>query len=105
MYGATLWQISMDKIAHEYSGCPGHFPIQIGYHFIGMEGVTGIADDMVIAGRNEEKHNRNFLASSSKGQGNNEIFPWDDELSQQVQCNMCTPQCTPQLTHTPGQGL
>ena len=30
--------------------------------FIGMEGVTGIADDMVIAGRDEMEHNRNFLA-------------------------------------------
>ena len=30
--------------------------------FIGMEGVTGIADDMVIAGRNEMEHDRNFLA-------------------------------------------
>ena len=31
--------------------------------FIGMEGVTGIADDMVIAGREEMEHERNFLAS------------------------------------------
>ena len=30
--------------------------------FIGMEGVTGIADDMVIAGRDEMAHDRNFLA-------------------------------------------
>ena len=30
--------------------------------FIGMEGVTGIADDMVIAGKDEEEHDRNFLA-------------------------------------------
>ena len=30
--------------------------------FIGMEGVTGIADDMVIAGRDELEHDRNFLA-------------------------------------------
>ena len=30
--------------------------------FIGMEGVTGIADDMVIAGRDEMEHDRNFLA-------------------------------------------
>ena len=30
--------------------------------FIGMEGVTGIADDMVIAGSDEIKHDRNFLA-------------------------------------------
>ena len=29
--------------------------------FIGMEGVTGIADDMVIAGRDEMEHDRNFL--------------------------------------------
>ena len=28
--------------------------------FIGMEGVTGIADDMVIAGRDEMEHDRNF---------------------------------------------
>ena len=30
--------------------------------FIGMEGVTGIADDMVIAGKDEMEHDRNFLA-------------------------------------------
>ena len=30
--------------------------------FIGMEGVTGIADDMVIAVRDEMEHDRNFLA-------------------------------------------
>ena len=30
--------------------------------FIGMEGVTGIADDMIIAGKDEMKHDRNFLA-------------------------------------------
>ena len=29
--------------------------------FIGMEGVTGIADDMVIAGREEMEQDRNFL--------------------------------------------
>ena len=27
-----------------------------------MEGVTGIADDMVIAGRDKMEHDRNFLA-------------------------------------------
>ena len=31
-----------------------------------MEGVTGIADDMIIAGRNEEEHDRNFLAFIEK---------------------------------------
>ena len=34
--------------------------------FIGMKGVTGIADDMVIAGRNEMEHVRIFLAYMGK---------------------------------------
>ena len=38
--------------------------------FIGMEGVTGIADDMVIAGRDEMEHNRNFLAFMEKCMNN-----------------------------------
>ena len=39
--------------------------------FIGMEGVTGIADDMVIAGRDEMEHDRNFLAFMKKCMNNN----------------------------------
>ena len=39
--------------------------------FIGMEDVTGIADDMVIAGRNEEEHDSNFLAFIKKCMSNN----------------------------------
>ena len=39
--------------------------------FISMEGVTGIADDMVIAGKNEMEHNRNFLAFMEKCMENN----------------------------------
>ena len=39
--------------------------------FIGMEGVTGIADDMVIAGRDEMEHDRNFLAFIEKCINNN----------------------------------
>ena len=39
--------------------------------FIGMEGVTGIADDTVIAGRDEMEHNRNFLAFMEKCMENN----------------------------------
>ena len=39
--------------------------------FIGMEGVTGIADDMVIAGRDEMEHHRNFLAFMEKCMRNN----------------------------------
>ena len=49
--------------------------------FIGMEGVTGIADDMVIAGRDEIEHDRNFLAFMEKCMENNltlntGIFLW-----------------------------
>ena len=39
--------------------------------FIGMKGVTGIADDMVIAGRDEMEHDRNFLAFMEKSMENN----------------------------------
>ena len=39
--------------------------------FIGMEGVTRIADDMVIAGRDKMKHDRNFLAFMEKCMSNN----------------------------------
>ena len=39
--------------------------------FIGIEGVTGIADDMVIAGRKEMEHDRSFLAFMEKCMNNN----------------------------------
>ena len=39
--------------------------------FLGMEGVTGIADDMIIGGRNEEEHNRNSLTFIEKCMSNN----------------------------------
>ena len=39
--------------------------------FIGMEGVTGIGDDMAIAGRDEMEHDRNFLAFMEKCMSNN----------------------------------
>ena len=39
--------------------------------FIGMEGVTGIADDMIIAGKHEMEHDRNFLAFMEKCMENN----------------------------------
>ena len=39
--------------------------------FNGMEGVTGIADDMVTAGRDEMEHDRNFLAFMEKCMSNN----------------------------------
>ena len=39
--------------------------------FIDMESVTGIADDMVIAGRDKMEHDRNFLAFMEKCMINN----------------------------------
>ena len=39
--------------------------------FIGMEDVTGIADDWVIADRDEMEHDRNFLAFMEKCMSNN----------------------------------
>ena len=39
--------------------------------FIGMEGVIGIADDMVIAGRDEMEHDKNVLAFMEKCMSNN----------------------------------
>ena len=39
--------------------------------FVGMEGVTGIADDMIIAGKDEMEHDRNFLAFMEKCMENN----------------------------------
>ena len=39
--------------------------------FIGMEGVTGIADDMVVTGKDEMEHDRNFLAFLEKCMENN----------------------------------
>ena len=42
--------------------------------FIGMEGVTGIADDMVIADRDKIEHDRNFLAFMEKCMSNSLIL-------------------------------
>ena len=39
--------------------------------FIGMEGVTGIVDDMAIAGKDEMEYDRNFLAFMEKCMENN----------------------------------
>ena len=39
--------------------------------FIGMEGITGIIDDMVIAGKDKMEHDRNFLKFNEKCMSNN----------------------------------
>ena len=61
----------MDKIAHGHSGCQDIFQSKLDAIFIGMEGVTGIADDMVIAGRDKMEHDRNFLAFMGMCKSNN----------------------------------
>ena len=47
------------------------FQFKLDSILIGMEGVTGIADDMVIAGRDEMEHEQNFLAFMEKCMSNN----------------------------------
>ena len=47
------------------------FQFKLDSIFSGMEGVTGIADDMVTAGRNEMEHDKNFLAFMEKCMSNN----------------------------------
>ena len=47
------------------------FQSKLDFIFIGMEGVRGIADDMVIAGRDKMEHDRNFLAFMEKCMSNN----------------------------------
>ena len=47
------------------------FQFKLDAIFVGIEGVTGIVDDMAIAGRDEMEHNRNFLAFMEKCMSNN----------------------------------
>ena len=48
MYGPIIWQIPVEMTTNGYSGCTRHFPIKLDSIFIGMEGVTEIADDMLL---------------------------------------------------------
>ena len=47
------------------------FKIQTGYHLFWHGRCHRIADDMVIAGRDEKEHDRNFLAFMEKCMSNN----------------------------------
>ena len=49
----------------------GSFQSKLDAIFIGMEGVTGNADDMVIAGKDEMEHDKNLLAFMEKCMENN----------------------------------
>ena len=57
--------------ANGYSGCTRHFPIQAGFHLYWHGHCHRIADDMIIAGRDEMEHDRNFLAFMEKCMNNN----------------------------------
>ena len=57
--------------------------------FIGMEGVTGIADDMIIAGKDEMEHDRNFLAFMEKCMENNLTLNSEKMQFKQTQVSFC----------------
>ena len=47
----------MDLISNEFHHCSGRFPSI----FLDVPGVTGIADDMIIYGRDDQEHDGNLL--------------------------------------------
>ena len=57
--------------------------------FIGMEGVTGIADDMIIAGKDKMEHDRNFLAFMEKCMENNLTLNSEKIQLKQNQVSFC----------------
>ena len=57
--------------------------------FIGMEGVTGIADDMIIAGKDEMEHDRNLLAFMEKCMENNLTLNSEKIQFKQTQVSFC----------------
>ena len=61
----------MDKISHGTVVAQDISQSKPDSIFIGKEGVTRIADDMVLAGRDEMEHDRNFLAFMEKCMSNN----------------------------------
>ena len=67
----------MNKIAHGNSGYPGQFPIQAGYNLYWHGRCHRNSDDMVITGRDEMEHDRNFLAFMEKRMSNNLTFNSD----------------------------
>ena len=94
-------QFSLDKetkqeILSQYSGCfkgIGHFPGEpYRFHLKPEHKPTEHAPRKVPV----------HLEDSFK---QDQKFPRDGELPQQIQCIMCTPQCTPLCTHPSGQRL
>ena len=66
-FGRFQWtQLPMGTVVAQ-----GIFQSKLDVIFIGMEGITGIADDMIITGRNDEEHDSNLLAFLEKCKQNN----------------------------------
>ena len=61
----------MDSITNGYSCGTRHFLIQTGCHLYWHGRCHGIADDMIITGKDEMEHDRNFLAFMEKCMENN----------------------------------
>ena len=77
-FGRFQWtQLPMDTVVTQ-----DIFQSKLDAIFIGMEGVTGIADDRIIAGKDEMEQDRNFLEFMEKCMENNltlnseKIFLW-----------------------------
>ena len=67
LFGRFQWtQLTMGTVVAQ-----DIFQSKLDAIFIGIEGVTGIADDMIIAGKDEMEHDRNFLAFMEKCMENN----------------------------------
>ena len=61
----------MDPFTNGYSCGTGHFSVQNVCHLYWHGGCQGIADDMIIAGKDEMEHDGNFLAFMEKCMENN----------------------------------
>ena len=71
LHGTTIWQIPMDLITNGYSCGTRHFPIQTGCHLHWYGRCHRNCYDMIIAGKDEMEHDRNFLAFMEKCMENN----------------------------------
>ena len=66
-FGRFQWtHLPMDRVVAQ-----DIFQSKLDAIFIGMEGVTGITDDIIIAEKDEMEHDRNFLAFMEKCMENN----------------------------------
>ena len=66
------------------------FQSKLDFIFIGMKHVTGIADDMVITGRDDMEHDRNFLAFMGKCVSNNLTLNLENIQFKQCKVSMAT---------------